>query len=119
MPREPSITQEQVNTAANAIRIAGAKPTARAVRALLGRGSMNTVLGFLRVGQGNAAAPNAMPRPQFDPAAAASLSTAINQLRADLEAAAMSVHQATARLAQLENILGELSKQQAAANRAI
>lgn len=62
MPREPSITQEQVNAAANAIRAAGAKPTARAVRALLGNGSMNTVLGFLRAWQADAGAPEGATR---------------------------------------------------------
>lgn len=119
MPRKPSITQEQVNIAANAIRAAGAKPTARAVRALLGSGSMDTVLGCLRIWQANPAVLDATPRPQFDPAAAAILRTSISQLRADLEAASVSVHQATARLAQLENILGDMTSPQAAVNRVI
>lgn len=44
MAREASITQEQVNAAADAIRAAGEKPTARAVREQLGTGSMATVL---------------------------------------------------------------------------
>lgn len=44
MAREASITQEQVNAAADAIRAAGGKPTARAVREQLGTGSMATVL---------------------------------------------------------------------------
>ena len=118
MPREPSITQEQVNTVADAILASCAKPTARAVRALLGSGSMDTVLGFLRVWQAAATAPAVMLRPQFDPAESI-LSKTISQVRADLEAASASVHQATTRLAQLEDVLGEITKQQAAANRAI
>lgn len=51
MAREATITQEQVNAAADAIRAGGAKPTARAVRETLGGGSMATVLKFLQVWQ--------------------------------------------------------------------
>lgn len=48
MAREATITQEQVNAAAGAIRASGAKPTARAVRDALGTGSMATVLKFFQ-----------------------------------------------------------------------
>lgn len=51
MAREATITQEQVNAAADAIRAGGAKPTARAVRESLGGGSMATVLKLLQVWQ--------------------------------------------------------------------
>lgn len=51
MAREATITQEQVNAAADSIRAAGTKPTARAVREALGGGSMATVLKFLQVWQ--------------------------------------------------------------------
>jgi chromosome segregation ATPase len=51
MAREATITQEQVNEAADRIRSAGAKPTARAVREDLGSGSMATVLKHLQVWQ--------------------------------------------------------------------
>ncbi len=57
MVREATITQEEVNAAADAIRSSGAKPTARAVREELGRGSMATVLRLLQnwqAGQGRA-----------------------------------------------------------------
>lgn len=57
MVREATITQEEVNAAADSIRAAGGKPTARAVREALGRGSMATVLRLLQVwqaGQGRA-----------------------------------------------------------------
>lgn len=48
MVREATITQEEVNAAADAIRSSGTKPTARAVREELGRGSMATVLRLLQ-----------------------------------------------------------------------
>lgn len=51
MAREATITQEQVNEAADRIRATGAKPTARAVREELGSGSMATVLKYLQVWQ--------------------------------------------------------------------
>ncbi len=51
MAREATITQEQINAAADAIRASGAKPTARAVREQLGTGSMATVLKLLQVWQ--------------------------------------------------------------------
>lgn len=51
MAREATITQEQVNAAADTIRASGAKPTARAVREALGGGSMATVLKFLQLWQ--------------------------------------------------------------------
>lgn len=52
MAREATITQAQVNAAADTIRATGTKPTARAVReALGGVGSMATVLKFLQVWQ--------------------------------------------------------------------
>ncbi|AOY97451.1 hypothetical protein BKK79_36500 (plasmid) [Cupriavidus sp. USMAA2-4] len=48
MAREASITQEQVNAAAEALRAAGAKPTVRAVRERLGNvGSQATVMRML------------------------------------------------------------------------
>ncbi|WP_321944403.1 DNA-binding protein [Paraburkholderia tropica] len=48
MAREPNITQEQVNLAAEGIRDAGGRPTARAIRERLGTGSMATVLRFFQ-----------------------------------------------------------------------
>ena len=51
MAREATITQEQVNAAADAIRASGTKPTARAVREAVGGGSMATVLKLLQVWQ--------------------------------------------------------------------
>jgi len=58
MAREATITQEEVNAVSDSIRAAGIKPTARAVRDGLGRGSMATVLRLLHVWQsGQARAP--------------------------------------------------------------
>lgn len=51
MAREATITQEQVNAVADAIRAGGAKPTARAIRDQLGTGSMATVLKLLQFWQ--------------------------------------------------------------------
>jgi chromosome segregation ATPase len=48
MAREASVTQEQINAAADAIRASGAKPTARAVRDQIGSGSMATILRLLQ-----------------------------------------------------------------------
>lgn len=53
MGREASITQEEVNAAADQIRASGKKPTARAVRELLGKGNMATILRCLKVWEGN------------------------------------------------------------------
>lgn len=52
MARDATITFEQVATAADSIKAQGGKPTARAVRDVLGTGSMATVLKFLQQWQG-------------------------------------------------------------------
>ena len=57
MAREATISQEEVNAVADTIRASGMRPTARAVREELGRGSMATVLRLLQnwqTGQGQA-----------------------------------------------------------------
>jgi colicin import membrane protein len=51
MARDPSISTEQVNSAANNLLAQGIKPTARAVREKLGGGSMATVLKYLQAWQ--------------------------------------------------------------------
>lgn len=61
MGRETSITQEQVNQAADAIQAGGGKPTARAIREQLGTGSMATVLKFLNVWQEKQIRPSDVP----------------------------------------------------------
>lgn len=57
MGRESVITQEEVNAAADQLRASGARPTSRAVRELLGGGSMATVLKHLQVWQGRQVRP--------------------------------------------------------------
>lgn len=57
MGRESVITQEDVNAAADQLRASGARPTSRAVRELLGGGSMATVLKHLQVWQGRQVRP--------------------------------------------------------------
>lgn len=57
MARETSITQEQINAAADAIRAEGARPTARAVRERIGTGSMATILKYFQVWQGGQVRP--------------------------------------------------------------
>jgi chromosome segregation ATPase len=62
MAREATITQEQVNAAADALRAAGAKPTVRAVRERLGNtGSNATVMRLLSVWQGGQVKPAETP----------------------------------------------------------
>ncbi|WP_176072130.1 DNA-binding protein [Paraburkholderia phenazinium] len=51
MAREANITQDQVSRAAESIRDAGGRPTARAIRERLGTGSMATVLKFFQAWQ--------------------------------------------------------------------
>jgi colicin import membrane protein len=57
MAREATITQEQLNAAADFIRAGGGKPTARAIRDQLGTGSMATVLKYLQVWQASQVKP--------------------------------------------------------------
>lgn len=63
MARDPSISQDQVTRAAEAIRDTGVRPTARAIRDQLGSGSMATVLKYLRAWQ------DAQVRPAESPVA--------------------------------------------------
>ena len=61
MVREATITQEQVNAAADTLRAAGQKPTVRAVRERLGGGSNATVMRLLAVWQGGQVKPTETP----------------------------------------------------------
>ncbi|MHB1358282.1 MAG: DNA-binding protein [Rhodocyclaceae bacterium] len=101
MAREATITQEQVNAAADAIRASGAKPTARSIRDQLGTGSMATVLKFLQVWQSGQVRPAAQ-----DVTLPAGLTRAlvdfigqeVAQARAGLEADLATAQQASADL---------------------
>lgn len=53
MPRESTITFEQVSAAANGIKAQGGKATTRAVREVLGSGSMATICKFLQQWRAN------------------------------------------------------------------
>jgi chromosome segregation ATPase len=57
MARDATISQQEVDAVAEQLRVGGERPTARAVRARLGRGSMATVLRYLRVWQAGQARP--------------------------------------------------------------
>lgn len=89
MPREATITQEQVNAAADAIRASGSKPTARAIRDHLGTGSMATVLKFLQVWQSGQVKPTmqdvALP-PALNRVLVDFIGQEVAQARAGLEA---------------------------------
>ncbi|WP_175771826.1 DNA-binding protein [Burkholderia ambifaria] len=94
MAREPNITQEQVSRAAEGIREAGERPTARAIRERLGTGSMATVLKFFQAWQDAqvkpaetpVALPPALQRGLLD-FVAAEVERSRVELRADLDIA--------------------------------
>jgi chromosome segregation ATPase len=97
MAREPNITQDQVSRAAEAIRDAGGRPTARAIRERLGTGSMATVLKFFQAWQdaqvkpaeAPVALPPALQRGLLD-FVAAEVERNRTELRAELDIAAQS-----------------------------
>lgn len=57
MARDATISQQDVDAVAEQLRVGGERPTARAVRERLGRGSMATVLRYLQVWQAGQARP--------------------------------------------------------------
>lgn len=57
MARDATISQQEVDAVAEQLRVGGERPTARAVRERLGRGSMATVLRYLQVWQARQARP--------------------------------------------------------------
>jgi hypothetical protein len=101
MPREATITQEQVNAAADAIRASGTKPTARAVRETVGGGSMATVLKLLQVWQGGQIrveeGPVVLP-PGLQRALVDFIAQEVARSRADLESDLACAQQANADL---------------------
>ena len=101
MAREATITQEQVNAAADAIRATGAKPTARAIRDQLGTGSMATVLKLLQVwqsGQVRPAAQDVTLPPGLTRALVDFIGQEVATARAGLEADLATAQQASADL---------------------
>ncbi len=110
MAREATITQEQVNAAADAIRAGGAKPTARAIRDQLGTGSMATVLKFLQVwqsGQVKPAAQDVTLPPALTRALVDFIGQEVAQARAGLEADLATAQQSQA------DLIGESERQTA------
>lgn len=108
MAREATITQEQVNAAADAIRASGAKPTARAIRDQLGTGSMATVLKFLQVwqsGQVKPAAQDVTLPPALTRALVDFIGQEVAQARAGLEAELATAQQSQA------DLIGESERQ--------
>jgi len=111
MARESTITHDQVAAAADQIKAAGNKPTARAVRDVLGTGSMATVLKFLQQWQGGQVRQSQAIDDTLDPAIGRAISNVIvgkvQEATAD----------ATARLADLqaeaEAIIAENERQAA------
>ena len=89
MAREASITQEQVNAAAERLRAAGSKPTARGVREALGGGSKATELKLLQVWQGGqvraADAPFVLP-PGLQRALVDFMAQEVNDAKVELQA---------------------------------
>lgn len=98
MARTSTITFDQVAAAANAIKAAGEKPTARRVREALGTGSMATVLRFFQQwqGSGSAASDDDQEEVTLDPAIIKAITTAI---AAQVAAASVDAAQ---RIAELE-----------------
>lgn len=102
MAREATITQEQVNAAADALVAAGQKPTNRAVLDKLGSGSMATVVKLLqnwRAGQVRASA-------AIDDAIDADVSRSISNMLARRITEATA--EANAKLAELQNDLASV-----------
>lgn len=101
MAREATITQEQVNSAADTIRAGGGKPTARAVRDQLGGGSMATVLKFLQAWQAGQIKPMAQDialPPALQRILVDFVSQEVAAARADLEPEIVALQQAQADL---------------------
>ncbi|WP_371322842.1 DNA-binding protein [Dechloromonas sp. ZY10] len=115
MAREATISQEQVNAAADAIRAAGQQPTARAVRDALGTGSMATILKLLqtwKAGQVKAAPTDVTLPPALSRYLVDFVAQEVAKGRAEIEAELVASQQATADLiaenerqtAQIENL---------------
>ncbi len=109
MAREATITYEQVASAADSIKNQGDKPTARAVREVLGTGSMATVLKFFQQWQAGQVRQSQAIDDTLDPAIARAIS---NQLALKVQEA---TSEATMRLADLqseaETIIAENERQ--------
>lgn len=97
MARESTISQDQVNAIANAMRAEGNKPTARAIRDQLGTGSMATILKHFQIWQSSqvkaAETPVTLP-PGLQRALVDFVAQEIAAAKADLHADLVAVQQA-------------------------
>jgi len=121
MVREATITQEQVNAAADALRAAGTRPTVRAVRERLGSGSNATVMRLLEVWKAGQVhqpdAPIALP-PALQRALVEFIGQAVAEGKLALEAELVDMQQANTDLvAESERQAGTIDAQQAEAER--
>lgn len=101
MAREASITPEQVAEVAEKIKNSGGKPTARAVREVLGGGSMATVLKYLQQWQGGQIRASEA-EDTLDPAIAKAIASSISSRIQSATA------ESAARLADLQTELGAM-----------
>jgi len=101
MVREATITQEQVNAAADALRATGTRPTVRAVRERLGSGSNATVMRLLEAWKGGQVhqpeAPIALP-PALQRSLVEFIGQAVSEGKLTLEADLVDMQQANADL---------------------
>ncbi len=97
MARDATITQEQVSAAAESIKANGGKVGSRAVREMLGSGSMGTILKFVQVWQAGQERKSEAIDDSIDPAIVRAIS---NQIAAKVQEATAN---ATASLADLQS----------------
>lgn len=111
MAREATITQEQVSTTADAIKSNGGKVSSRAIREVLGSGSMGTILKFLQVWQGAQERKSDAVDDTIDPAIARAIS---NQIAVKVQDATASVTAAFADLqSETATVIAENERQSA------
>ena len=109
MARESSITFEQVVAAADSIETAGGKATSRAVRELLGTGSMATVLKLLQQRSAGQTRTSQTIDDTIDPSISRAISS---QIAAKVQEATAAATSALAELqAEAANIIAENEKQ--------
>lgn len=115
MAREATITFEQVATTADSIKASGGKPTARAVRDVLGTGSMATVLKLLQQWQAGQVRQSQAIDDTLDPGIARAIS---NQIAAKVqEATADAIGRLADLQAEADALIAE-NERQAAENEA-
>ncbi len=102
MAREATITYEQVSAAADSLKARGEKSTSRAVREILGAGSMATVCKLMQQWQSGQARQSQLTDDSIDPSIARAIS---NQIAAKIQDATAD---AVARLADMQSEIAVL-----------